>query len=470
VVTLLVSSVLVGTVGIAGAVDPLWTSLSSWGSDGTADGEFDHPIAITVDSKGDVSTAENGGGTIKRMQKFDGHGTHMGSFFVDEPGAIMHALDSDDEGNVWRGDAGMGRLIQIDGDGLPTGRSFGTSAGAGPGVDNEFTDGCPCGVAVAPGQDLLYGSNGPDGRVLVFNLKTNKFLRDFDIGAHAGPLATDSAGNVYVVDGILEVVKKFNKKGVLLATVTKSAPRGGQARAFTSLAAVAVDNDDRLYVLDASGVQVLDSGGTLVAGSEFDGGSSPIDPPQGIATDGMGNVYTIQGVPGEDSKVQRLMFGPAVAKCKGRVATILGTLGDDNGTNAIVGTAAADVIVGLDGDDLIKAKGGNDRVCAGAGKDKVVAGGGNDRVWGQDGNDRLLGGGGDDTLRGGNGNDKVFGSAGADKLVGGGGDDNMRGQGGDDTLNGGGGDDTLNGGPDNDTGNGGPGADTCIDIETAKKC
>jgi Ca2+-binding RTX toxin-like protein len=107
-------------------------------------------------------------------------------------------------------------------------------------------------------------------------------------------------------------------------------------------------------------------------------------------------------------------------RCHGKVATIVGTEGDD----VIRGTDKPDVIVGLGGDDVIYSGLGNDFVCAGHGDDLVHGGRGND------------------LLDGGSGTDRMFGDLGDDKVTGGGGDD--------DEVSGGLGIDTVSGGPGND--------------------
>ena len=64
--------------------------------------------------------------------------------------------------------------------------------------------------------------------------------------------------------------------------------------------------------------------------------------------------------------------------CHGRVATIVGTAGDDQ----LVGTDGPDVIVGLAGNDRIWAARGNDLVCGGPGADDLTGGRGDDALHG----------------------------------------------------------------------------------------
>lgn len=123
-----------------------------------------------------------------------------------------------------------------------------------------------------------------------------------------------------------------------------------------------------------------------------------------------------------------------VHRCKGKVATIVGT--DDGET--LKGTKGADVIVALGGKDTIKGKGGKDTICAGKGKDTVEAGGGDDFVKGEKGDDTLKGGKGADKLKGGKGRDTLSGQGGKDIVDGGEGKkDKVKGGDGADKLKGG---------------------------------
>ena len=114
--------------------------------------------------------------------------------------------------------------------------------------------------------------------------------------------------------------------------------------------------------------------------------------------------------------------------CMKKVATIVGTSGDD----VLTGTAGNDVIVGFGGDDLIDGGAGDDRICAGGGADEAHGGDGKDKILGQSGADDLFGDGEKDKIKGGGGNDQMEGGAG---------DDNLNGQKGADTADGGGGTD-----------------------------
>ena len=110
---------------------------------------------------------------------------------------------------------------------------------------------------------------------------------------------------------------------------------------------------------------------------------------------------------------------PPPVKCRGRVATVVGSPAKD----VVKGTRRADVIAGLGGSDTVRGLGGNDLVCAGKGNDVVNGGAGSDRLYGQQGADRLIGAAGKDRLFGAAGKDTLLGGPGNDALIGGAGKD-----------------------------------------------
>jgi pimeloyl-ACP methyl ester carboxylesterase len=105
----------------------------------------------------------------------------------------------------------------------------------------------------------------------------------------------------------------------------------------------------------------------------------------------------------------------AQVTCNGKVATIVGTAGDDN----LRGTKLPDVIAGLEGNDTITGASGNDTLCGGPGNDIISAGNGHDFVDGGSGEDIVIGGFGNDMLLGGLGHDQVNASEGVDTCDGG---------------------------------------------------
>ena len=101
----------------------------------------------------------------------------------------------------------------------------------------------------------------------------------------------------------------------------------------------------------------------------------------------------------------RELYEATQIRCKGEVATIIGTAEADR----IKGTKGRDVIVGAAGADTILASPKDDTICGGPGADAISGG---------SGADDLLGGGGDDMLIGGSGKDRCSGGSGRNKARG----------------------------------------------------
>jgi len=79
--------------------------------------------------------------------------------------------------------------------------------------------------------------------------------------------------------------------------------------------------------------------------------------------------------------------GPDPVKCRGEVATLVGSTGNDRGTSKLIGTPGADVIVARRGNDVIRADAGKDIVCGGGGDDEIAGGRGKDVLRGGPGKD-----------------------------------------------------------------------------------
>ena len=103
---------------------------------------------------------------------------------------------------------------------------------------------------------------------------------------------------------------------------------------------------------------------------------------------------------------------PDPPRCGGKLATIVGTRGDDR----LRGTDGVDVLIARGGDDVIRARGGDDRVCARGGADRIRGGGGDDRLRAGADDDKVGGGADDDWINGGRGTDRCRGGAGENRL------------------------------------------------------
>ncbi len=156
--------------------------------------------------------------------------------------------------------------------------------------------------------------------------------------------------------------------------------------------------------------------------------------------------------------------GQETVYCDGRVATIIGSAGND----VLQGTPGPDVIAARQGNDRIFGNEGDDVICGGKGHDTIIGGQGFDILFGAEGNDVLFSSDGSGVgvrsdargarMFGGAGNDDLYGSDRWDRMQGGDGTDRLYGFEGRDWLRGGNGDDLVFGGGAVDDLRGGPGA------------
>jgi hypothetical protein len=108
----------------------------------------------------------------------------------------------------------------------------------------------------------------------------------------------------------------------------------------------------------------------------------------------------------------RQLYEATQVRCKGRVATIVGTAAGDR----IDGTRKRDVIIGGAGADVLRGLGKRDLICGGRGADRLDGGAGDDQLLGGGGDDELIGGTGEDTCGGGQGRNRGSGCEHRSKL------------------------------------------------------
>ncbi len=83
--------------------------------------------------------------------------------------------------------------------------------------------------------------------------------------------------------------------------------------------------------------------------------------------------------------------GPNPIKCKGIVATLIGSKGNDRAASKLIGTPGVDVIAARGGNDIVRADSGKDIVCGGSGDDELDGGPDKDVLRGGPGKDRCPG-------------------------------------------------------------------------------
>jgi sugar lactone lactonase YvrE len=155
-------------------------------------------------------------------------------------------------------------------------------------------------------------------------------------------VATDSAGNVYVSEWGNNTIRKITPAGIVSTLAGTAGVRGsvdgtGAAARFSLLRGVAVDSAGNVYVADDTTIRKITRAGvvTTLAGTagvrgstDGTGAAARFNPPNGVATDGAGNVYVCEW---GNNTIRKIT--PA-----GVVTTLAGTAGVAGSTD---GTGAA---------------------------------------------------------------------------------------------------------------------------------
>jgi hypothetical protein len=248
------------------------------------------------------------------------------------------------------------------------------------------------------------------GGVLVFNSAKNNVIGGSVPGsgnviaynaAMSDPAATLKGGVGVIVDGSTStgtsilgnsIFSNTSKIGIDIARGANGSQAPpvvssiGTARKTTTIAGTAPSTGTRVEVFsnsdcgDPEGKTFL--GSAHVSGSSWSLRVARISAGKGVtATD-------TKASSANTSAFSSCRTTPGRAKCKGKIATIVGSPGRDN----LRGTRKRDVIAALGGNDVVHGKRGNDLICGGPGKDKLFGGPGNDKLFGGPGKDKLRGG------------------------------------------------------------------------------
>lgn len=339
------------------------------GADGTgASARFNYPCGLAVDAIGDVYVADFDNSEIRKVTP-DGNVTTLA-------GAASQAGNADGQGSGARFDHPMG--VSVDGAGniyvidtssqtirlISPGGSVSTRAGM-PGVGGR-SDGAgatarfffPAGIAATSAGTVYVADTGnhalrvmtPDGTVGTLAGTTGQAGSTDGTGsaalfAYPDGVALDGSGNLFVADRNNNVIRKIAPGGAVTtfagaAGLPGSADGAGGAARFNGPTGVAVDGSGNVYVADAGNSTIrkitADGGVTTFAGlagvagsADGTGSAARFNAPQGVAADGVGNVYVADT---NNSTIRKVTSN-------GTVATLAGAAGQNGGGDGPGGSA-----------------------------------------------------------------------------------------------------------------------------------
>lgn len=219
------------------------------------------------------------------LHSFGSQGTAPGQFGT----GGLKGTATDAAGNVYVADQSNDRVQKFSSAGAFLGQ-WGSS-GTGPGQFNA-----PQGIATAGGR--VYVADTANSRIQMFD-PGGVFLGAFGSSGNPGPLTfqdpvgltTDAAGNLYVADRAQRRIKKFDSIGNPLLGFGAAGSGDGQ---FSLPHDVAVDGAGNIYVADSFNhrIQKFDSAGGFLARWGSQGtGDGQFETPYGLATDAAGTVF-----------------------------------------------------------------------------------------------------------------------------------------------------------------------------------
>jgi YD repeat-containing protein len=327
--------------------------VSKFGTAGTANGQFSGPASIAIDAKGNIYVADKGNGRVQKfnsagvyVSQFGSKGTANGQFAPGGP----EGLAVDAKGNVWVSDTYGGRVQKFDENG--TFLKVVGSPGSGSGQLGE-----PTGIDVGPGGNV-WVADWQNNRVAVFD-ENGQFVRQFG-SAGTGPgqfaqpdaIEVDSKGNVWVGDQNNGRVQQFNQSGEYVTQFGSKGSGAGQFN-FTYPFGIATDSKGGMWIADVNNNRIQKwtiPGYAPTYSSSFGvngSGNGQLKLPADLTVDLAGSIWVVDR---GNNRVQKL-------NSKGEYLDQFGGLGSANGQ------LNAPTSITIDSDDNVwVAEKGNHRI------------------------------------------------------------------------------------------------------------
>ncbi|MGB8259299.1 MAG: NHL repeat-containing protein, partial [Terracidiphilus sp.] len=257
-------------------------------------GGFASPTGVAVDVSGNVYVADKRSGLVTEMPAGCASSsclTVLGGDTFKAPSGVA----VDNSGNVYVADPGNGSVYSL----TPNCLSSICVTGLG---GTAFS--LPNAVAVDRNSNL-YIIDGPSVFTMVSTCTSSSCVTQVGggFGDHPQGVAVDRSGNVYVADAVSQTVYVFAPDCTSLSCV------GVLGGGFVSPTAVAVDANERIYVVDnGTNLDVMPPNCTSASCVAAVAGG--LNQPNGVAVDSSGNVYVADSV---NTQIREFVRAPANA-------------------------------------------------------------------------------------------------------------------------------------------------------------
>jgi sugar lactone lactonase YvrE len=316
--------------------------LTTWGSSGTTNGNFQAPFGVATDASGNVYVADC---SVNRVQKFNAEGEYLTQWGTTGKGANQFECARDvavDATGVYVVDFGNNRVVKFNTSGTEI-LQFNNSA---HGVFDE-----PVGVT-ADGLGHVYvadtsATDNANQRVQRFDTEGHWQAMIGSAGSGAGQygkplgLATDTEGNLYVSDQTNNRVVKFNSAGNPAGQWGSFGSGDGQFGGFQQGIATDANNDVWVADWEHNRIEKFSSTGTFLGKWGATGsGNLEFNGPMDIASGPSSAIYVADA---ENDRIVK--YGPGAAAAPtvvtGAATSINSTTATLNGTINPQGTPTA---------------------------------------------------------------------------------------------------------------------------------
>ena len=238
---------------------------------GTANGQFNNPYGIAVDTFGNIYVADTGN---HRIQIFDSTGRFMFKFGTGTSGTANgefsspHGIAVDTAGNIYVADLGNHRVQVFDSVGTFLFK-IGNATNAAGSADGEFNN--PCGITIDPENNIIV-TEITNNRIQVFN-STGTFMCKFgSLGAGTanlnGPqgVAVDNTGKILVSDTDNGRIQVLSRTGNTISYVRTISSFGTNDSQLSSNRGIAVNADNDIIVANPNNgtVKIFKNDGTFL--------------------------------------------------------------------------------------------------------------------------------------------------------------------------------------------------------------